>query len=384
MEWTIDIAKNREKTLKLNGNHLYSKYRPREDAWKWVESQFDSTFDCYLLIGLGLGYHAEKLVELAAGKAVYVYYFDQIEYSMAPIDQAVQDIGHVDLSHCQILIPNAWLKAIGNHPIMPFLEDIKINQITYKKTAHLLERNFEKNQQLGDFLPFEIQPKKVAVLIASGPSLNETIHWVNSIKEKTDVYVVGSALKMVLAHQIKPAAVIVSDPKPIMHQLTNHYNGPLLYVSTANHETVIKHKGPRHLLCQYGYKRAEELAYIYGLTLIETGGSVATAAFSMIEHLNYETLIMFGQDLGFVGTRTHAEDSTSGRYIQEDLNVRQVESNGGMLISTTPNLHTYLRWFNRQVPISKMNVYNTAKLGAKIEGAPYVSQHQLIHLLESL
>ena len=318
MEGVVDTAKNGEKTLKLNGTYLYSRYRPREDAWKWVESEFDSTFNCYLLIGLGLGYHAEKLVELADGKAVYVYYFDQIEYSMTPIHQAVQDIGHVDLTNCQILIPNVWLKAVGTHPIVPFLEDIKINQMTYKKTAHLLEGNFGRNQRLADFSPFVIQPKKAAALIASGPSLNETIYWVKSMKEKMDIYVVGSALRIVLAHKIKPTAVIVSDPKPIMHQLTNDYNGPLFYLSTANHETVIKHTGPRHLLCQNGYKPAEELAFAYGLPLIETGGSVATAAFSIIEQVNYETLLMFGQDLGLGGTRTHAEDSTSGRNIQKE------------------------------------------------------------------
>lgn len=386
MNWKVDLAKNGERTLELNDMQIYSKYRPREDAWKWVESQFDSTYTCYLLIGLGLGYHAEKLVSLANGKPVYVYYFDQQELNFTPIKEAVNDISHIDLQNCQILIPNAFLNALGNHPILPFLEDIKINQSSYKKFAYLMEQNFHTNVANELFEPYPTFYKKTACLIASGPSLNETIHWLKNIENQVDIYVVGSALKMVLAHQIKPTAVIISDAKlEITRQLENvDYTGPLFYLSTANSDAVQLHKGPRYLLCQEGYPAAELLASEKKLPLFETGGSVATTAYSLIEELGYKQLVLFGQDLGFLGNATHAEASTSGRIVAQTNSLVKIKANNGDIIYTTKNLQTYLRWFNSKMRNTTLTVMNTAYNGAKIDKASFINEQELYNLLKKL
>lgn len=384
MQWEFVEAKNGEKNLLLNNYQVYSNYRPREDAYRWVESEFDNTASCYLLIGLGLGYHLEKLIELANSKAVYVYYFDDYEKTLFPYEYAVSTIDGLDFSKCQILIPNPWLKALKNHPLSPFLEDIKINQVTYKKTAELLEKNFRNNTENTPDNLFSILPRKVAALVSSGPSLNETIKYLKKWANHLDIFVVGSALKLILNEGIIPTAVVISEAKNVSFQLDKRYRGPLLYLSTANFETVSSYPGEKYIYFQNGYPLAEEYARKNKYQLIDTGGSVATTTFSIVEQLGYEILILFGQDLGFVGEQTHAKESTSGRTVQQDLNLRQIESNDGTLISTTPNLHTYLRWFNRQVSLSKMNVYNTAKLGAKIIGAPLISPQQLDEIMKNL
>ncbi|MFJ7735980.1 motility associated factor glycosyltransferase family protein [Lysinibacillus sp. NPDC097287] len=386
MNWEVDLAKNGEQTLKLNDIQLYSNYRPREDAWKWVESQFDSTYTCYLIIGLGLGYHAEKLVSLANGKPVYVYYFDQRELYFTPIKEAVNDISHIDFTNCQILIPNSFLNALGNHPILPFLEDIKINQITYKKFAYQMEQNFHINVANELFEPYPVVHKKAACLIASGPSLNETIYWIKNIENHVDIFVVGSALKMVLAHQIKPTAVIISDAKStITRQLEGvDYKGPLFYLSTASSDAVQLHKGPRYLLCQQGYPLAESLAAEKNLTLIESGGSVATTAFSLIEELGYKQLVLFGQDLGFTGNATHAEASTSGRIVTKTNSLTKIKANNGDNIYSTKNLQTFLRWFNSKMQRTALTVTNTAYNGAKIDKVSYVNEQKLYKLLKKL
>lgn len=387
MNWETVTAKNGELSLKLNGTFLYSRYHPREDAWRWIDAEFDATKKSYFLIGLGLGYHVERLLQLAQGKAVHVYYFDQKEKTLANFSNAINDIRHIDLSNgCQILIPNVWLKALGDHPLLPYLEDIKINQVTYKKTAHLLQENFEKNVQLQDFKSLSIMPKKSAVLVSSGPSLQETVSWLKNIERDVDIYVVGSALKFLLAQQIEPTAVVLSDPKSnIKSQLQSiSYRGPLLYLSTTYHEVVEAYQGERHIICQRGYSSAETLADRLNLPLIETGGSVATVAFSIIEKLGYKTLILFGQDLGFVEHNTHVKGATSGRQVTSQVNVQTTRSNAGTSIYTLPNLQTYLRWFNYRIQDSSMHVYNTAHFGAQIEGANYINEQQVYDLVKNL
>lgn len=386
MVWEVSTAKNGEATLSLNGVQLYSRYRPREDARKWVESEFDATQSAYLLIGLGLGYHAERLIELAEGKPVYVYYFEEQEYTFSPIPEAVSDISQLDLSNIQILIPNSLMKAIGqHHPLLPYLEDIKINQTTYKKFASLMEENFKENKQLNDFEKcYPEKNKPIACLVASGPSLNKTIFALKDIQQDVDIYAVGSSLKMLLAHGINPRAVIISDPKNnIVHQLQGtNYKGDLYYLSTANYKAVKVHKGERYLLLQVGYQMAEELANQRNLPTMETGGSVSTVAISLLDYMNYEKIILFGQDLGFSQNKTHASGSTSGRTFSRDLNFKEVKANDGSFIYTTPNLQTYARWIEKKANRMKSKLYTTAKQGLSLPSVQFVLPSDLKKLLK--
>lgn len=389
MKWEIITARNGEKSLTLNGKLIYSKYRPREEAWKWVENEIDSSAENYLLIGLGLGYHLEKLADLVHDKDIYVYYFEEIEkqfihcnYHNVRIVSALEDVGLSE--NTQIMIPNVWIKAIGEeNPLYPFLEDIKINQVSFKKSKEMMANNFLENIKLEDFDWYPKSFNKTACLISSGPSLNETIHWIKEAREDIDIFVVGSALKMVLEHNINPYAVIISDPKlNIKRQLENvDYNGPLFYLSTANHDTVTLHKGKRYILFQKGYTDAETFASNINFPHLETGGSVATIAFSLIEYLGYENLILFGQDLAFKDNATHAQQSTSGRTITLNDNYKTVISNSKIPVKSSTNLMTYLRWFNKKMEQTRMKVYNTALYGAKLNKTPYINEQQFHKLI---
>lgn len=396
MQWDVIKAKNGEETLLLNGNSIYSRYRPREDAYKWIENEFDTTKKCYLLIGLGLGYHLEKLVQLANGKVVYIYYFEQeekelyskrVQKKLAHNIYLVNHIANIKFDYSvQLLIPGVWIKALGiEHPLLPYLEDIKINQLTYQKSAVLMDINFNSNILFKDFNPYPQFKKKQVALIASGPSLNETISWLKNIEDKIELFVVGSALKVLLANNIQPSAVIISDPKEsIRKQLSNiNIQCPLFYLSTANHETIKLHKGNRHILCQYGFWNAEKLAADTGLPCIETGGSVSTVTFSLLEYLGFETIYLFGLDLGFKGKQTHAALSTSGGELHGNLNLRKIKSNNGDTIDTMSNLNSYLRWFNGKIQRSDVKVFNTAYNGAKIDNVPYINRQEFQQLINN-
>lgn len=397
MDWEVFQARNGENSLLLNGVSIYSRYNPSQDARKWINAEFKSNFPSYFLIGLGLGYHLRSLIEQADAKEIVVYCFEEQELKLfmdehgqndwweMPNVHIVRDLKHVDLDEkAQILIPNVWIKGIGeNHPLLPFLEDIKINQVTYEKSSLLMEKNFHQNVSLRDFHAYPTFKEENACLVSSGPSLNETIYWLKEKRKYLSIFSVGSALNVLLKHGISPDAVIISDPKlDIKHQIDKvNYLGPLFYVSTANFETVNIHGGPKYILLQNGYKYAEELAKEIGHPLLETGGSVATIALSLLENLNFDKIFLFGQDLGFSSNATHAEFSSSGRIISEDRNIRIIEANDGSQISTTPNLHTYLRWLNSKVQRMSIPVFNTASRGAKIDNVPCINYKQFDKLL---
>ncbi|WP_107840211.1 6-hydroxymethylpterin diphosphokinase MptE-like protein [Metasolibacillus meyeri] len=394
MKWTTVMAKNGEHSLQLNDVSLYSRYRPREDAWRWIDAEFDDASTSYLLIGLGLGYHAERLVQLADGRKVLVYCFEQQEQELcqqyninACNFEVVTDLKDRQLDeHIQVLIPNQILQAIGqNHPLFAYLEVIKINQVTYKKSAEMMQQNFRANiQGWSKRTHYPTYKKKIACLVASGPSLNTTVQWLKNIEEQVEIFVVGSALKMLLAYNIVPSATIISDAKKnILQQFTGvNYNGDLFYLSTANTATVSAHQGDRYLMLQQGYTPAEQLAHEYNMPMLETGGSVSTIALSLLDYLGFEKIILFGLDLGFEGDRTHAGQSTSGRTVQKDTNIRIVKANDGSKIQSTPNLQSYAKWIEAKGQRMTAHLYTTSAKGTYISQIECLIEQELLRIVQ--
>lgn len=387
MKWRIDVAKDGDNTLILNDVFIYSKYKPKEDAARWIQSEVKSKYTNYLLIGLGLGYHLEALITQEPNKPITVYCFDQEEYEFfvkynrkllyqkqISIVNNLNDLKNDD--DLQVLIPKVWINAIGeHHPLYIWLDTIKINQQSYKRFETLMKNNAESNVINATTKSYPKRKNDTACLVSSGKSINKTLAWLEKMQGNVDIYVVGSILKLMLQSNIQPMAAVVTDPQSnTIEQLNDtNYKGILYYLLTANAETVLEFNGDKYVLCQKGYMLSEEFAGKHSLPLLSTGGSVATTAFSLIEYLGYRNLVLFGQDLGFEGQSTHAEGSTSGKSVITNL---RVKANDGTMINTQPNLQVYHRWFNEACQQTSMQVYNTAQKGAAITNVPLITEEQ--------
>ncbi|MFJ7669482.1 motility associated factor glycosyltransferase family protein [Lysinibacillus sp. NPDC097195] len=395
-------AKDGNATLKVNNILLYSKYRPIIDAEKFIECEFNNDDKGYLLIGLGLGYHLHALLKLVSdSKPIFVYALDSQEIDLyksiygsrklpknVTITTDFREIATVN--DYQIIMPHVWLQVMDKqHPLYFLLMDIKMKQMSFKRFASIMEMNFYENIQQHSFslqyFQERLNQKKISCLIASGPSLDVTKKWLKVVNEKAFLMCVGSALKVLLKEGIVPDGVIISDCQPtIIEQLKDSgYTGDLFFLSTADFNTVRFHKGDKYILLQKGYELAEQYAKEMNYPLLETGGSVATTGFSLLQHLGFESIVLFGQDLGFMDEYTHATNSTSGRNFSKDEQYIEIESNAGAPIKTLPNLYSYLTWFNQNCKESTCNVYNTAKNGAKIESVPLLNEKQLYELIKN-
>lgn len=394
-------ARDGNATLKVNNIFLYSKYRPITDAEKFIESEFNNDDKGYLLVGLGLGYHLHALLKLVSNsKPVIVYALDNQEIdlyeSIFDIEKLPSNVTITTdykkittVNKYQIIMPLVWLQVMDKkHPLYLLLMDIKMKQMSFKRFSSMMEINFHENVQLQNFTLQQYQEsfreKKISCLISSGPSLDITKKWLK-VTKKAYLLCVGSALKVLLQEGIVPNGVIISDCQPtIIKQLMDSgYTGDLFYISTADCNTVRSHKGDRYILLQKGYKLAEQYAKKMNYPLLETGGSVATTGFSLLEYLGFNSIVLFGQDLGFANEYTHAANSTSGRKLSKDEQYIEIESNSGRLIKTMPNLYSYLTWFNRNCKESTSYVYNTAKNGAKIENVPLIDEKQFYELIKN-
>ncbi|MFC4409560.1 motility associated factor glycosyltransferase family protein [Chungangia koreensis] len=395
----IEIAKNQEYTLIMNNVYIYSKYNPRKDAFRFINNEFDPTAKGYFLVGLGLGYHLEALVELDSVKQIVVLPIGTNDISIfnsyAPnksiidkknIQMCLSTDLNIDVSSFQIIIPMSWMKAIGEeHPLYNYLEDIKIRQISAKSYGEIMSFNFKTNLLRNDssIKYFKNKYKGLnACLISSGPTLDDSIDLLKLIKLNCYILCVGSALKVLLKHDIKPDAVLITDPQEnVVDQIIGtKYEGPLFYLGTANNYAVNIHNGISYIVFQKGYYAAEHYAEQLGIDTLETGGSVATTGISLLEYMDFSNVFLFGQDLGFGNSQTHALNSTSGKKVIENYKYRKIITNNGKYINTTPNLYTYLRWFEYKAQKTTIRIYNTAEEGARIKGIPFISKQDLMNL----
>lgn len=396
MLWEAERAKNGFYTLKCNGQYIYSRYNPKDDAYKFISQNIDVEASEYILLGLGLGYHLEALIELTRGKKIYVLLIEEEEKSLLSRFGNVNLLDNknivlinknIDLmlkDDIQVIIPFSMLNILPNeHKIKSILESIKLNQMSFNLNKERLSYNFDKNIELNDSHWGNLKNvflNETACLVSSGPSIDDMIPYLHKLKGKCFILCVGSALRIMVKHDLIPDAVVISDAKQaVRHQFSDiEYNGPLFYLATGAHEVIASHKGKRICLFQKGYLNSERKASELGVELIEVGGSVATAGFSILEYLGFKNIILCGQDLGFRNGKTHSTSSTSGVFIKQPLEYKQVLSNNGDLINISKSLNVYLQWFEKKAKTSDVNIINTASNGTKIDGVPYKSPEDVV------
>lgn len=390
--WKIENSKTKKNTLLLNGRYLYSRYDPESDVEKFLSKEIKNENNTFLLLGLGLGYHAKYILDKFKNSKIFIMLISTEEINICEkhgMKEVLDDkrltilnknfnMLHEDISKMQLIVPLAWVKAIGmEHPLYVLLEVIKTNQLSFKEQGFLMKGNFESNVKLGDST---ISKTNVAngraFLVSAGPSLDLTIKLIKQYNNKAFILSVGSALQTLLKNNIIPDAVIISDATSRLTEQFNYkeFKELLFYLSTANHEVVKNHAGPKVILFQQNYNLSEEFAEMYSAPLLETGGSVATLALSLLEFLNFNEVYLFGQDLGFEHNRTHATHSASNTSLINSINQKQVIANNGEMINTRSDFITFKYWFEQKSITTNMKIYNTSYMGAKIKNIPYISQ----------
>ena len=213
-----------------------------------------------------------------------------------------------------------------------------------------------------------------AILVSGGPSLDKNVKMLKKAKNKAFILAVDTALKTLVRNDIVPDLSITVDPeKPtVLFQHEKIKDIPLVVSQDSNVEIFDYHKGKRFYF-------AEERAYIaslyrdysVGTFYLETGGSVATNAFSLLRYLGFTNIILVGQDLAYPNNQFHSKDAYDGNEeaLQDENKYYYVEDIYGGKVLTEGNMDMYRLWFeNCIVRNSELNVIDATEGGAKING----------------
>lgn len=414
------------------GVWLHSRYDPLAEAERSVDEALSSGADLLVLLGLGLGYHAEKALERDSRVLV-------IEHDPAFLKACigVRDLGEIlkdsrlELVLCSdeaslsaalveavprsiALVANPAFAAVDpeisagfRKVIEGFQDKDRINSATLSRFGRLWVRNLARNvaaivRYPGISLAEKVFSGVPAVILAAGPSLDAVLDHLEAIRERCILVCVDTALRSVLGRGIEPDFVVVVDPQYWNARHLDRCVSPssILVSEAAVWPTVLRSNFAATIFCSSLYPLGRYIEDRVGdpKGILGAGGSVATSAWDFARILGCQPLFMAGLDLAFPGGRTHAKASLfEQRALHSGSRLSPASSagfqalrggqpylapsnNGGMVI-TDRRLSLYSWWFANKMKLhSRLATFNLSAGGLATPGMPLASLNQLLDL----
>lgn len=399
---------------------LNSLYKPLKEAEKWADQyEFHNLSISVVMFGMGNAlFVREMLNRLKPDASVYLF-----EPDLSVFLYVLNNINIVDIledKRVYLFINNInekefsdllqsdidWVavptQIICNHPVYDKVYDeefvgflrvvhgankmAKVNIDTEKHMSITLVDNAIRNLKyikesnyVSEFIG-KIPEELPAVIVAAGPSLDKNIDELKRAEGKAFIFATDTAVKYLLQHDIKFDAIITIDAKKGVWHLRDErcHNVPMFCVLEAKSNLMDMHigrkiwfRGSVYMYDLYSRFNREFPGY-------NSGGSVATAAFSLCVSMKFKNIVLIGQDLAYSGGITHAGGVV--RNVQGDKEGRElVESIDGGKVWSRYDWLIYLEWFENSIrDLKGINVIDATEGGALIHGSKVMALSEVI------
>ncbi len=373
--------------------YYHSNVNPVKEAADFARYYYSPGSEAYVVWGLGLGYHIQELLKLDDGITLMIYESDMdvIYHCFNAVDMSV----YLSLSGVKFIYDPNFTKIIDalehitenfilHYPSLRHIENVKIREQMEmffirdsgkRNAAILFENNSRENFKHFDGYVDELKPNlegKDIVIVAAGPSLDQNVELLKNKKPNMVIMAVETVFRKLIQLGIEMDYVIVTDANSrVYHHLKGLENQqiPMLYLSTAYKGFAMRYQGPKYLICQNGYGKAEELAGKNGWKLYETGGSVSTTALDVCISLGAKSVAFVGLDLAYTGNMAHATGAAK-READGLEEMQQVPAVGGGTVPASKLFMIYNKWIEKRVKQADvtMPVYDATEGGAIVPG----------------
>ena len=403
----------------LEKTRIHSIYDPIAEAkalFKKYEKEIEA-HDFILFFGAGLGYPIDVFKKMYPQKMIYLYepsleifYYllhrldlHQINYCMVgKIQGNINEIFKRSIYIMVLPVYEEYFAQSYEHFLNKyknFLQNWKHNKnaIASYQTRWIGNTilNFRKIYETPHFLDQAIKEyfyDKSVLIVSAGPSLDFEIENLKKIKEEKTAYIfaVGSAIHVLLEHNIKPDALFSFDPsnrnmervfQPILKK--DIIDIPLIFGTTIDFEIVQKYPGK---MAHMYINRGAVVGYLFNLEMrdiVFDSPTVAAVLLQALLKLQVKNIIFVGQNLALLNRRDYA--TIVMQY--KDSNVSSIDvSNFPTTTSVTGETiytkHVFLAMKSAIELIirkyGRKNIINTTIGGAEIENTVYMPLQEVI------
>lgn len=431
----IESAKDGYPNLKVSNEggwgYLHSKYDPKAEAKRFIENQTGIEADKHVFFyGLGLGYHVEEFVKKFPEVPFTIYEpkaeifnqylsvkaFADIDtkslenvYVVSHLNENTSNlthfVRHVDKEVLIIVLPS-YERVFSEEVKLftsQFLDAVFLQKMTlqaaleFSKLATINSiMNLPKACATANILHVRNRERifagKPAILVAAGPSLDDELENIRQIKENGLAYVfsVGSAINSLIKNDIYPDAAFTYDGsrenKKVFAKIIDEQirNIPLVYGTTVGFETIQDYPGQMlHFFVSRDTITPYYLSRMDGIEneMIQGFKTISTITLQVLYKLGFNPIVMVGQNFAYGKERGYASGidyvgEVTDRQIKNAIKIKDVEGNE---VLTSPGWKTMKTEMEEAIrSFNNVEIINTTKHGANIEGARYFPLKQVI------
>ncbi len=416
---------------------IFRSRNPKQEIDTWIQSSplGKEQDHAVILLGFGLGYYAKEILKKLPSHGILAivdpdpmvfftafYHLDLCELIQHPgvyfyigqkIDKVVESLGS-ELQWSRFLVLPYHLLV---HPVMRRLRpeyptefaatwrNALQRELMYRNSriSHSASVGFNtlSNAQSIVRFPgvnslFDEFPKRAAVLISPGPSLEKELLSLQKVQNYVLITCVNTAYPILRKHGVRPHIVFTMDHEDRNLQSFNEAKPSpetFLIADPRIHSGIIRHFQPNVFLASWrttmetiGEPQPLDQLHvpkmsgnaIYLWLQSYTGskgdvygpGSVAVVAFHILARMGCEPIILVGQDLAFCGEKNYADGTIfDNKNLPQDSDAAHlVPSVEGGIVATSETLNLYRQLLEHEIARFERPVINTSS-GAVIKGA---------------
>ena len=428
---TLEVARDGNATVQLTGDdgrgiYVHSRYRPLEEAGKFLDNLPAVDNPTFFIGGLGLGYHLLEFERRYDRPMLIVAEDDPglLKAALCLHDfSGLIDSGRLvlltstdknalqrKLSTCNanvllglqiVALPHTKRYHARFHEQMrrlltDFVSVARTNLVTLLKNARITFKNIALNlpAYLGN-RGIEVLEEKAAgypaIVVAAGPSLARNLAQLGPLRERAVIISVQTVLRLLHALRIMPHFVTSLD----FHEVSTEFFRGIDDVGDC--ALIAEPKATWHVLDMFGggkrvlwHKFYDTLLQEHGPVRgsLRPGTTVAHLAFYLAQHLGCDPIIFVGQDLAFSEGMFYMPGSPIEQIWQPELNrfqtieMKQWEriARNRPILRTTKDIHgretyndellfTYREQFESDIAAAPQRVIQASEGGVPLTGA---------------
>lgn len=346
----------------LNGLPMFSRYDPEKEAEAFASSNEFAKGGFFVIAGMGNAYHINALMNKYPGKKILIIEFLENDFLIPELSdiykklKSNQNIKFSTVEKLEENICNFYIPVLDGNFVFKSLRSWadnfkdKQNLIidTINSALSKLKADFSVQSHFGKiwtynffsnmsyialhtenyclFNSITFPTDKQALVVAAGPSLDNSI---KKIKNKLDIYfiiAVDTAYQVLIQNEIIPDVFITIDPQQVSaeHTLQGFNNATLVVADLCSNPAIIKKaiksncriifSTSNHPLSLYAQKHFNRLSKELAIIPVNAGsGTVTIAGADFAKKAGFKTIDFIGADFAYLNNKPYA----NGTYLEK-------------------------------------------------------------------